>query len=206
MRIEPGSRSLRDPARTPRSASIATIIRASGRLAPGLRVAARRTRRAGRGAGASDHPFGVAVQWHPERLPDEPHATRLFRRFVDAAAEYQREGRTRVGASRFVTHRDLSILGSAASLSLRAVRQQMPDESIAYVGDQQHVPYGPRPLAQVRGFRRPSPASCLPRARSSLWSPATRPRRQPSRSCARPFPRCHSSAWSRPSSRPRSIP
>ena len=35
---------------------------------------------------------------------------------------------------------------------LRAVRQQMPDESIVYVGDQQHVPYGPRPLAQVRGF------------------------------------------------------
>jgi glutamate racemase len=35
---------------------------------------------------------------------------------------------------------------------LRAVRQQMPDESIAYVGDQQHVPYGPRPLAQVREF------------------------------------------------------
>jgi glutamate racemase len=28
----------------------------------------------------------------------------------------------------------------------------MPDESIAYVGDQQHVPYGPRPLAQVRTF------------------------------------------------------
>jgi len=35
---------------------------------------------------------------------------------------------------------------------LRAVRQQMPGESIAYVGDQQHVPYGPRPLAQVREF------------------------------------------------------
>jgi glutamate racemase len=28
----------------------------------------------------------------------------------------------------------------------------MPDESIAYVGDQQHVPYGPRPLEQVRMF------------------------------------------------------
>ena len=28
----------------------------------------------------------------------------------------------------------------------------MPDESIVYVGDQQHVPYGPRPLAQVRVF------------------------------------------------------
>jgi glutamate racemase len=28
----------------------------------------------------------------------------------------------------------------------------MPDESIADVGDQQHVPYGPRPLGQVRAF------------------------------------------------------
>jgi putative glutamine amidotransferase len=36
-----------------------------------------------------DHPFGVAVQWHPERLLDQPHAPRLFGRFVDAAAAYR---------------------------------------------------------------------------------------------------------------------
>jgi putative glutamine amidotransferase len=32
-----------------------------------------------------DHPFGVAVQWHPECLPDQPSTRRLFRAFVEAA-------------------------------------------------------------------------------------------------------------------------
>ncbi len=35
---------------------------------------------------------------------------------------------------------------------LRAIRRQMPQESIVYFGDQAHVPYGPRPLQQVREF------------------------------------------------------
>ncbi len=35
---------------------------------------------------------------------------------------------------------------------LRAIRELMPDESIIYFGDQGHVPYGPRPLQQVRDF------------------------------------------------------
>ena len=35
---------------------------------------------------------------------------------------------------------------------LRAIRQQMPDESVLYFGDQGHVPYGPRPLVEVRKF------------------------------------------------------
>lgn len=35
---------------------------------------------------------------------------------------------------------------------LRAIRQQMPFESILYFGDQYHVPYGPRSLNEVRGF------------------------------------------------------
>jgi glutamate racemase len=35
---------------------------------------------------------------------------------------------------------------------LRAIRQQMPEESVLYFGDQGHVPYGPRPLQQVRDF------------------------------------------------------
>ncbi len=35
---------------------------------------------------------------------------------------------------------------------LRAIREQMPEESIIYFGDQGHVPYGPRPLQQVRDF------------------------------------------------------
>ena len=35
---------------------------------------------------------------------------------------------------------------------LRAIREQMPEESVIYFGDQGHVPYGPRPLGQVRDF------------------------------------------------------
>ncbi len=35
---------------------------------------------------------------------------------------------------------------------LRAIRAQMPEEPIVYFGDQGHIPYGPRPLLQVRDF------------------------------------------------------
>ncbi len=34
-----------------------------------------------------DHPFGLAVQWHPECLPDDPAMQRLFRGFVQAAGK-----------------------------------------------------------------------------------------------------------------------
>jgi len=32
------------------------------------------------------HPFGIAVQWHPEWLTDQPATRRLFRAFVEAAS------------------------------------------------------------------------------------------------------------------------
>jgi putative glutamine amidotransferase len=32
-----------------------------------------------------NHPFGIAVQWHPEWLTDQPATRRLFSAFVDAA-------------------------------------------------------------------------------------------------------------------------
>lgn len=35
---------------------------------------------------------------------------------------------------------------------LRAIRELMPEESVLYFGDQGHIPYGPRPLEQVRDF------------------------------------------------------
>lgn len=35
---------------------------------------------------------------------------------------------------------------------LRAIREQMPEESVVYFGDQGHIPYGPRPMAQIRSF------------------------------------------------------
>lgn len=35
---------------------------------------------------------------------------------------------------------------------LRALRVQLPSESVLYFADQDHVPYGPRPLEEVRSF------------------------------------------------------
>jgi glutamate racemase len=35
---------------------------------------------------------------------------------------------------------------------LRAIRQQLPGEALLYLADQAHVPYGPRPLEEVRAF------------------------------------------------------
>jgi glutamate racemase len=35
---------------------------------------------------------------------------------------------------------------------LRAIRAQLPDVPVTYLGDQGHVPYGPRPLEEVRDF------------------------------------------------------
>lgn len=35
---------------------------------------------------------------------------------------------------------------------LRAIRKQMPEESVIYFGDQEHIPYGPRPMEQIRNF------------------------------------------------------
>lgn len=35
---------------------------------------------------------------------------------------------------------------------LRAIREQMPEESIIYFGDQGHVPYGSRSIDQIRNF------------------------------------------------------
>ncbi|MEP0804031.1 MAG: glutamate racemase [Chloroflexota bacterium] len=35
---------------------------------------------------------------------------------------------------------------------LRAIRAQMPEEAVLYFGDQGHIPYGPRPMEQIRTF------------------------------------------------------
>jgi len=35
---------------------------------------------------------------------------------------------------------------------LRAIHQQLPGEALLYLADQAHVPYGPRPLEEVRSF------------------------------------------------------
>jgi gamma-glutamyl-gamma-aminobutyrate hydrolase PuuD len=33
----------------------------------------------------TNHPFGIAVQWHPEWLTDQQSTRNLFRRFVESA-------------------------------------------------------------------------------------------------------------------------
>jgi glutamate racemase len=35
---------------------------------------------------------------------------------------------------------------------LRAIREQLPEEFVIYFGDQGHIPYGPRPMEQIRNF------------------------------------------------------
>lgn len=35
---------------------------------------------------------------------------------------------------------------------LKAIRQQMPEEAVLYVADQEHVPYGPRPMEEIQAF------------------------------------------------------
>src|SRR6266545_867159 len=35
---------------------------------------------------------------------------------------------------------------------LRAIREQLPEESVIYFGDQGHIPYGSRPMEQIRIF------------------------------------------------------
>ncbi|HKY54505.1 MAG TPA: glutamate racemase [Anaerolineales bacterium] len=35
---------------------------------------------------------------------------------------------------------------------LRAIREHTPNESVIYFGDQRHIPYGPRPMEQIRNF------------------------------------------------------
>jgi putative glutamine amidotransferase len=53
-------------------------------LAPGLRQSAQAPDGVVEGLELPGHPFGIAVQWHPECLPDQPASQRLFKAFVEA--------------------------------------------------------------------------------------------------------------------------
>lgn len=57
-------------------------------LAPGLRITARAPDGIVEAVEAPAHPFGVAVQWHPECLPALPEMRRLFEAFVAAAGRF----------------------------------------------------------------------------------------------------------------------
>ena len=56
-------------------------------IAPPLQVAGRAPDGLVEVVELSDHPFGLAVQWHPEWLTDQQPTRNLFKRFVEAAQE-----------------------------------------------------------------------------------------------------------------------
>ena len=56
-------------------------------IAPSLRVAGHAPDGLVEAVELPDHPFGLAVQWHPEWLTDQQPTRNLFRRFVEAAEE-----------------------------------------------------------------------------------------------------------------------
>lgn len=66
---------------------------AIGEVAAGLRVAAHAPDGIVEGVEDPQHPFYVGVQWHPEDMPGEDSASRLFGAFVEAAkAHAKRRG------------------------------------------------------------------------------------------------------------------
>ena len=56
-------------------------------IAPSLRVAGSAPDGLVEAVELSDHPFAVAVQWHPEWLTDQAPTRNLFRKFVEAAGQ-----------------------------------------------------------------------------------------------------------------------
>jgi putative glutamine amidotransferase len=54
-------------------------------IAPGLRAAGHSPDGLVEVVEMTDHPYAVAVQWHPEWLTDQIPMQRLFKSFVDAA-------------------------------------------------------------------------------------------------------------------------
>ena len=66
---------------------------AVGRLGRDLRIAARDEDGTIEAIEATDRPWLIGVQWHPERTPGDPATRRLFRSFVEAAEAYRRKRR-----------------------------------------------------------------------------------------------------------------
>ena len=64
---------------------------AIGRVAENLRVTAHAPDGVIEGLEDPAHPFYVGVQWHPEDMPHEESAAKLFGAFVDAARKYSEQ-------------------------------------------------------------------------------------------------------------------
>jgi putative glutamine amidotransferase len=56
-------------------------------IPPSLRIAGRSSDGLVEAIELPDHPFGLAVQWHPEWLIDQERTRNLFRKFVEAAGK-----------------------------------------------------------------------------------------------------------------------
>ena len=69
---------------------------AVGKVGAGLRVVARHDDGTFEAIEATDRPWLIGVQWHPERTLDDPATRRLFKSFVQAASEF-RASRNRAG-------------------------------------------------------------------------------------------------------------
>jgi gamma-glutamyl-gamma-aminobutyrate hydrolase PuuD len=59
------------------------------RTGAGLEVVARDDEGTVEAVEATDRPWMVGVQWHPERTLDDPATQRLFKSFIQAASEYR---------------------------------------------------------------------------------------------------------------------
>jgi putative glutamine amidotransferase len=65
----------------------------------GLRVTAHAPDGVVEGLEDPKHPFYVGVQWHPEDMPKDDSATKIFRAFVEAARRYAEKRNDRIVAS-----------------------------------------------------------------------------------------------------------
>jgi len=77
------------------------------------------------------------VQWHPENLQAYEPMQELFRCMPSL------RNNSPIGVF------DSGVGGLSV---LRAIWAELPDEDYIYLADQAHVPYGPRPLQEVRSF------------------------------------------------------
>jgi putative glutamine amidotransferase len=80
---------------------------AINRIGDGLRVTAHAPDGIVEGLEDPRHPFYVGVQWHPEDMPREESASKIFRAFVEAARKY--------AESRHAASTEMSPAGAAGS-------------------------------------------------------------------------------------------
>jgi len=86
--IEPDSH-LHGIVGTPRAEGQSWHHQAVGRVGDGLRVSATNEDGTIEALESTERPWLIGVQWHPERTPDAEDSRAIFKRFVEAAADYR---------------------------------------------------------------------------------------------------------------------